>query len=684
MAEQEDKIVTKDRWVNWAAEKLGKHPTKNFKFGKIEWCYAFYRGEQYKIWDERKGSVRDVNIPRETRSVYNICRPFVDAFVAKMLKDNPTPFATPFSTNTEEFDENISLAFGALVEHWWKSVAHGTKNLRKTVRWGAIGGIGIDMVYWDKKMKSGIYDGDMNWRSLNPRNVFFNADAKDRDGIRWVINRFPQEKSVVEDEWGLKRGELEADDKEKSEGDRTYSTKSQDDYHAAEDESTVLVHDIWIRECKDYPAKWFPEKDESGKPRKDKDGREMGEWRGGKHVVVAGNRTLVEEEFWGSDELPFFVYNVGTLLDDIYGTGIIHPILTIQRDRNRLNSIIMENSSLMGLIKWLVPEQANVLPGAFTNEAGELVTYTAGYKPEQTQAQSLPQHIVGRPGELFRDAQFVTKIQDVGLGMIPYRGSQTSPGVIRELGNNENVMFGPETDELREHIQEIMRYFRRCTKHYYVEERIVQIMGENKRYEAKTYLAKNDNNEYDFDIKVGAGFAKSDEAILDQINVFSQGNPSFFEKAGVDYRTIGEFVLKRVGLHKLREDTYADERHARRLLQQIIENQTPGWHPTFSKYINPDAHIKVFTDFTKTEPYEMLDDEHKFAIDYHIDQCNAIKMGMMQPQMPQPGMGPNPEQQPQMPTPADMAEAEAMRGQATGQPMAEENMGQAPMAPQGV
>lgn len=78
-------LKEKDKGVLWVEENVGDHPTKGFKYGRLEWCYAFYRGEQYKIYDERKGYVREVNIPRECRSIRNICRPFADAFVSKML-----------------------------------------------------------------------------------------------------------------------------------------------------------------------------------------------------------------------------------------------------------------------------------------------------------------------------------------------------------------------------------------------------------------------------------------------------------------------------------------------------------------------------------------------------------------------------------------------------------------------
>ena len=524
MAEKESGYKTTDKWVTWVNDKLGDNPTKNFKFGKIEWCYAFYRGEQYKIWDERKGYVREVNIARESRSVYNICRPFADAFVAKMLKNDPIPVVTPLSTNTEEFDEDLSLAFSAVSEYWWKAVVDGSQKLRDCVTWGAIGGIGICKVYWNKNKQSGIYSGDVDWEIVNPRHVFFNPDARKEDELRWVIHRFPKEKKVVEEEFNLAEDSLTADDKEKSEGDRTDSTNSQDTYAQAEDKATVLVHDCWIKKCKEYPK--------------------------GKHIIVAGDRKLVEEDNPEPDTVPFFVYGVKALPDDLYGQGIIFPILTVQRDMNRLNSLIMENSSQMGLIKWLVPEQANLQPQSLTNESGEVVPYNAPYKPEQSQATALPNHIVARSGELFRDAQFITGIQDIAT--IPYRGSQTSPGVMRELKSSEEVIFNTEVNGASDLVRRIMKRFRLLTKKYYVEDRVVQVMGENKYLEAKTYFAGNDNNDYDFDIKVGAGFSKSDEAVMDEIMKLDQGNPSFFDKGGVDRGVLTEFVMRKVGLTMFR------------------------------------------------------------------------------------------------------------------------------------
>ena len=631
-------IEGKDTWVTWVEEKLGDHPTKNFKFGKIEWCYAFYRGEQYKIWDERVGTVRDVNIPRESRCMYNVCRPFADAYVAKMLKSDPIPVVSPYSSNTEDSDETLSIGHNSVAEYWWKNVGAAAK-LRGVTKWGAIGGTGFAKVFWNKNKQIGMYKGWPDFEIVNPRHLFINADAHCEDDMRWIIHRFPMEKSVAEEMLGQKKDSLTADDKEKSEGDRTFSTKSVDTMHSAEDEATVLIHDVWIKTCREYPK--------------------------GKHVIVAGGQTCVDEDNSEPDMLPIFSFAVGELLDDIYGQGKIFPIITAQRDMNRLASIVIENASQMGFIKWMNPEQANTLPSAFTDEAGEIVTYTHPYLPTQSQASPLPQHIVERWWDLFRVCQFLTGLQDVGMGMIPFRGSQTSPGVVRELKNSEENMFAPDIARMTEFVQKIMKRFFYLAKKYMQEDRIVQILGENKRLEAHTFKVDQIAEDYNIDIKVGSGFAKSDEAKMDQIMKLEQ--TGFWDKSGIDRRLITEEVLKMVGLTKIKEDTFIDERQAKRGLALILA--TNGREsPTVSKYANLPVHIKVFSDFVKRPEYDNIPLEAKAAIDNYIDQCVML---MMPPPPPMGGPGQPGNQQPNVQTSGEEQQAAANRQLGAGQPTPE-------------
>jgi hypothetical protein len=642
----------KTDWVKWVEEKLGNHPTKSSKFGQMAFAYAFYRGDQYKIWDEGLGIIRNVNIPRECRSIYNVCRSFADLYTAKMLKGDPVPRFKPYPDNTERSDEDIATVGNGMLEYWWRSVVDGSARLRKQNQWGAITGIGIGKIFYNKDRQSGIYKGDIDWEDVNPFHFFTNADARCDEEMRWVDHRFPSEKSVIEDRFELKRGTLQADVKQEIEMDRVQMGRSVDSYVSGEDESTVFVHDIWMKACKDYPE--------------------------GKHVIVAGGKTLVEEDNPDPEMLPFFTFPVKGLPDELMGQGILKNILGMQRDMNRIESIVQGNSSWMGNVKWLVDRQSNVMNSALNNEEYEVVEYD-GKEPKLSQAIGVPATIANRWWDLHRKMQVVTGLQDNGT--IPFRGSQTSPGVMQELKSSEDVIFAPDVAVQGDYTKKIVRRFFYLSRKYYPEERQVAIVGENRQPEVRKFNAQKIPRNFDVDIAIGSGFSQSQEARMDQMVQLAQ-TPIFDKIPGFDWRGFGEELMRYSGMNKSRESMYADELQARENLDLVlIGEQAP-----VSKYSNWPIHIKIFTDYTKKPEYRTQSAEVRNNIDDYIDFCNAtIQQQMMaqaaSQQPPPPMLGPG-NGAPQSKTNTEKAQAGANRRQATGQPTAE-NIGDQPM-PEGM
>jgi hypothetical protein len=628
----------KTDWIKWVAEKLGDHPTKNNKFGMMAWAYAFYRGDQYMIWDEKLGVIREVNIPRECRSMYNVCRSFVDLYTAKMLKGDPVPRFKPYPDNTERNDEDIATIGNGMVEYWWRSVAFGSAHLRHATQWGGITGIGIGKIFYDKNMWSGIYKGDIALETVNPFHFFCNPDARCDDDMRWVIHRFPAEKSVIEDRFDYKREELQADVKQEIEMERVQLAKSVDNYVSGEDESTVFVYDIWIKACKDYPN--------------------------GKHVIVTGGKVPVDDDNSEPDMLPFFTFAVKGLPDELYGQGILKNILIMQRDMNRIESIVQGNASFMGNGKWLVNRNSNILQAALNNEEYEVVEHD-GEPPKRDQAEGVPATIANRWWDLHRKMQVVTGLQDNGT--IPYRGSQTSPGVIKELKSSEDVIFAPEVASEGDYIEKVVRRYFYLTRKYYPEERQVNIVGENRQPEVKKFNAQKVPRDFDTEIDIGSGFSQSQEAKMDQVIQFAQ--TGIFDKIpGIDWRMIGEEIMRYAGLNKIKESTFRDELQARLNLDLVLA----GERAPVSKYANWPIHIKIFTDYTKKPEWRYQDVAIQNNIDNYIDFCTvSIQQQMMQQQMAQQGppqLGPGNQKQ-QGKTGTEKAEAGANRRQATGQPV---------------
>jgi len=661
MENQDNKIETpaepevaekKTDWVNWVKDKIGDHPATNNKFGLMAQEYAWYRGDQYRVWDQRLGVLRNVNIARETRSVRNICRPLVDMFVSKFLKGDPEPRFRPYPDNTEDNDQSLSVIGNGMTQYWWRTAVRGSAKLRHQAQWGGITGLMASKVYYDKNKVSGNYTGEIEWETVNPFHLFVNPDARTDDEIRWAIHRFPKDKNVVEDQFGLERDSLQGESKSDGENMRVSGGMHVDEYVIGEDEGTVFVHDIWLRACKDYPN--------------------------GKHVIVAADKKLIEEDNPEPDSVPFFTSRVKGVPDEIYGEGVLKNVLPIQRDVNRMESIVVGNSSAFGNAKILLNRAAGIIDAQINNEESGKIYWDGQIEPKLLQGAIVPSHIVNWFWDSWRKALNCVGFTEVGRGDIPFRGSQTQPGVVRELKQSEEVNFAPDVAEGSDYINRIMRRVFKLMRKYYVDElgqpeaRIVDIVGDDKRPEAIYFVAQKFVKDPDFDIPIGSGFSQSQEARIDQIIQFAQ--TGIFDRIpGIDWSTIGKEILDYAGLNKISKSTFRDEKQAKRNLQNILMgNDVP-----LSPYANLPVHIKVFRDYINDPEYEYLEIEQKASIDRYIGTAQMLQQQqMMQQMMMQRGMmlppgingGPG-NNKPQPPTGTEQAEANANRRTATGQPV---------------
>ncbi len=635
----------KTNWEEWIKEKIDTHPADENKFGLMAQMYAWYRGDQYRVWDQRLGLLREVNIARETRSIRNICRPLADLFTSKMLKGDPEPRFRPYPDNTEDSDQSLSVVGNGMSQFWWRTAVNGSAKLRQQTQWGAVCTIGVSKLYYDKGKRSGNYVGENEWKTVNPFHFRCNADARTEEEMRWGCERFPMDTEVVEDEFNLERDSLKPDEKHMLEEKRIAGGKTVDQYILGEDNSTVMVHDIWIKACKDYPN--------------------------GKHVIYAGGKTLVEEDNTEPDMLPFFIFRVKPNPDDLYGEGILKNILKIQRDINRMESIVVGNTSAFGAAKLLINRAANVIRSQVNNEEEGVIEWDGQFEPRLLTGVIVPSDIVNSFWDYWRKAMTIIGFSEAGRGDIPYRGSQTSPGVIKELKQSEDVIFAPDVAELTDYVRRIMRRYFYLAKKYYAEPRIIDIVGDNKRPEVINFVAQDFIKDPDFEISVGSGFSQSQEARMDQIIQFAQ--TGIFDRIpGIDWGAIGKELMEYAGLNKISENTFRDERQAKRNLQTILM----GEDAAFSPYSNLDVHMKVFTDYINDPEYEVLPLDRKASIDSYIQaiqQAQMMKQMQQQQQMMmmQSAMAGGPgNQQKQIGTASAENEAAGKKRMGTGQPTA--------------
>ena len=597
-------------WVSLLEEMYNRHPSKQKKHPKMQLAYSFYRGDQYKKWDEISGMIVDVTLTRETKSMYNFCKVFGDLFPAKMLKDNPIPFGKPFPDNTESNDERVTLVSNAAFRWWWKRMGLRPK-VYNVVKWGGVEGLGVIKTFWDKSFGKligeelvtddygqpiqvrKIFEGEVVAKVINPVWFYPDPDATCFEEMQWGFDVAPYPVSTLEGLHGVK--DLVPDDKSKLNNFRSDTTNSVDDYHASGDEPVALLYDFWARGTPQNPQ--------------------------GFHVMVAGGKLLVEEPNPEPDVLPYDGVAVAKPMDELYGAGVIYPLYTIQRDFNKSNSLVQENIRWMGNQKWFVPRDANIEENALTDEAGEVVTFDGAQAPMIVGAQPLPQHIVNRPDYLLELSKFLTKMQDAGMGIMGKRFSQTSGAAISELKSSEEISFTEDIENVKLFLTNVYLRYCRLAKKYYQEERTAYIVGKDKKQEIVRFHRTDFVDNYDVDVEVGSGFALSQQSKFDQYLQLTQ--TGFFEKAGIPLDFVAKEIFKIGGMNKLDEIVYLDERQARRVLDTILR----GGNPVFSKYANVELFIKIFQEFTKSAEYEnSLNDEQRLTVDLNIEKFKQVAL----------------------------------------------------------
>lgn len=677
-----DKIQIGDpqkEWVSVIQSMYDRHPVNTKKHPKMQLAYAFYRGDHYKKWSESDGQLVDVVLTRETKSMYNFCKVFGDLYPAKMLKDNPVPYGSPFPDDTESNDERVTLVSNAAFRWWWKRMGLRQKTF-SVVKYGGVMGLGVLKTYWDKSFGKEIpqeivtddygqpipvrpiFEGEVVPKVINPVWFYPDPDAVYPDDMQWAFDVAPYPVSFLEATYGVK--DLAEDDKSKLNKYRSDATNNVDNYATTTNESMALLYDFWAKATPLNPN--------------------------GCHIMIAGGKVLVNEDNPEPDILPYDLVAVNKPMDELIGMGVIYPLYTLQRDFNKSNSLIQESIRWMGNQKWFVHNDTNIEENALNDESGEIVRWDGQVMPSIVGAQPLPQHILERPNYLLELSKFLTKMQDAGMGIMGKRFSQTSGAAISELKSSEEISFTEDIENVKLFLTNVYLRYCRLAKKYYKEERTAYIVGKDKKQEIVRFMGTDFVDNYDVNSDVGLGFSPSQQTKFDQYLQLVQ--TGFFEKARIPLDFVAKEILKLGGMNKLEEINYNDERQARRMLDTILR----GGNPVFSKYSNVDLFVKTFQEFTTTAEYEnALNDQQRLAIDLNIEKFKqiavaqaiekmvdamrtqqAVQMAVPPPQPPMPsalggkypGQGAPGSNAPMPPTVTQQQESENNTHLASGQP----------------
>jgi hypothetical protein len=210
-------------------------------------------------------------------------------------------------------------------------------------------------------------------------------------------------------------------------------------------------------------------------------------WRDGRHAFVLNNKYLFKEET-KSKIFPIQVIRYTKIPGQLWGLGLLRPLLELQAYYNKARTQMLLNVELMGNPKWIVPKNSGIPKGAFTNRPGEVIYYNiAGGPPQQLQAAPLPGYVMDNVQRIHSEMGDVAGVHSVSLGR---RAVGISSGkAIDALSERDMSQLQITQSEIERAVRQMARCVLGQMKTYYKENKFMRMMDGTGRvvfHELKT------------------------------------------------------------------------------------------------------------------------------------------------------------------------------------------------------
>ena len=210
------------------------------------------------------------------------------------------------------------------------------------------------------------------------------------------------------------------------------------------------------------------------------------EYPRGRHWIVIGDETPEPPGPLPDGLWPPIIHVKDTEVAGRYhGTSAFEASVGLNREYNEVNALIKEHHNLMLRGKWLVPLGSGIQRGMITHRPGEVVQHTPGLAPKMADLKPLPQQVYSERERILADFERITGIHKISMGEAP--PGVTSGRAFLTLQEADDTDYGPVLAELEEGIAELAWRFIQLMQAYYDEERLIYIVGQDRRYQVSSF-----------------------------------------------------------------------------------------------------------------------------------------------------------------------------------------------------
>lgn len=337
----------------------------------------------------------------------------------------------------------------------------------------------------------------------------------------------------------------------------------------------------------------------------------------GQLIVIAGDVELHNGPNPYDHKLfPFLKTDEIRITGRFWGMATVEQLIPLQKNLNRARSQEVENRTLVGRPKWLIPRGAKVRQTAFDSEAGEKIDYNPGPRGERPELLAPATTTSATQTEIqhtMNDFQEVAMAHESFRGIMP--SANAPAAAVERLQSADETAMGDTATNIDESRIRLGRMVLSNCAQFWKEERLVRVGGESARVEAMRVsgadLVGTATSADYFDVQMIPQSTLLRDPAREREKV--QG---FIDLGVLDPVVHRDVILKM--LHagdtaQAFEDDQLDEQWAAKE-NELMEQGTFSVPRDFE---NHDIHLKVLDRFRKSERYRRLAPEVQQLFDVH-------------------------------------------------------------------
>ena len=291
--------------------------------------------------------------------------------------------------------------------------------------------------------------------------------------------------------------------------------------------------------------------------------------------------------------------------------AMIEQAFPLNRNYNKARSQEVENRTLHGRPKILVPKVCRIRLGSFDPEPGEKIEYTQGprgERPEIMYPQSTTQATQVETAHTKDDLAEVLSAHEASRGIMP---SANAPAeALRLLQTADETVLGLTEANFRTADEAIAKMILALAGQFWTEQRLVRIVGAGGGVESYKIGGGELGKPHDVRMVPMSSMWRDPErqrATVAQLIELQILNP----------QQNRDIILKALDLASL-EDVFADDRLDEVWAARENELMEGGTQPVPRDFENHGIHIKVHDRYRKSDRYRGLAPEWQALVDQHV------------------------------------------------------------------